>query len=105
MLSPIYPDAQFQLLAEYPANLDRCRRCGNPRKLHGNDGSCRLIIPEERGRAVRLVIAGIVLAALGGASWLLVSTTTANVSSVAAFAALVALILLGGGAAITDRRQ
>jgi hypothetical protein len=112
MLSPTSPDAQFQLAAQYPANLDRCRRCGNPRKLHGADGSCGLTRPAVTGRArrhrdrgARLVTASAVLAALGGATWLLVSTTTANVSSAAAFATLVALILLGGHTALAGRRR
>jgi hypothetical protein len=111
MLSPISPDAQFQLAAQYPANLDRCRRCGDPRKLHGADGSCGLTRPAVAGRAghrdrtARVVTASTVLAALGGATWLLVSTTTANVSSAAAFATLVALILLGGHTALAGRRR
>jgi hypothetical protein len=109
MLSPICADAQFQLTARYPANLDRCRRCGNPRKLHGGDGSCGLgrpagaSRPGRRLRRGRLAATAAVLAALGGATWLLVSTTTANLSSAAAFAALVALILLAGGTAVTGR--
>jgi hypothetical protein len=111
MLSPICADAQFQQTARYPANLDRCRRCGNPRKLHGADGSCGLgrpagaSRPGHRSRRGRLAAAAAVLAALGGATWLLVSTTTANVSSAAAYAALVALILLAGQAALTGRRR
>jgi hypothetical protein len=116
MLSPTAPDAQFQLAAQYPANLDRCRRCGNPRKLHSDDGSCGLILPavvasrvptgwKYRDRAARMIRATAVLGALGGATWLLVSTTTANVSSAAAFAALVALILLAGGTALIDRKR
>jgi hypothetical protein len=111
MLSPISPDAQFQSMAQYPANLDRCRRCGDPRKLHGADGSCGLALPAAAGRAAhrdraaRLITASAVLAALGVATWLLVSTTTANVSSAAAYAALVALILLAGQAALTGRRR
>jgi hypothetical protein len=115
MLSPISSDRQFQLAAHYPANLDRCRRCGNPRKLHGSDGSCGLARPpvaswahgewKYRSRVAWMMTATAVLAALGGATWLLVSTTTANVGSASAFAALVALILLAGGAAVTDRKR
>jgi hypothetical protein len=115
MLSPTFPDAQFQLVGQYPANLDRCRRCGNPRKLHGGDGSCGLARPavappahrgwKYRNRAARMITAAAVLAALGVATWLLVSTTTANVSSASAFAVLVALILLAGGAAVIDHRR
>jgi hypothetical protein len=108
MLSPVAPDTQFQLGAQYPANLDRCRRCGNPRKLHGDDGSCGLALPamvtspaptgwKYRDRTARSIRATAVLGALGGATWLLVSTTTANAGSAAAFAVLVALILLAGG--------
>jgi len=114
MLSPVAPDAQFQLVAQYPANLDRCRRCGNPRKLHGDDGSCGLVLPamvaspvrtgwKYRDRAACMIRTAAVLGALGGATWLLVSTTTANISSVAAFGALVALILLAGGAGYRRR--
>jgi len=115
MPNPISSDAQFQLVAQYPANLDRCRRCGNPRKLHGSDGSCGLARPalaswahgewKYRSRVARMTTAAAVLAALSGATWLLVSTTTANVSSAAAFVALVALILLAGRAAMSDRKR
>jgi hypothetical protein len=105
MLSPISPDTQFQLKASYPANLDRCRRCGYPRKLHGNDGSCGLTFPASRVTPVRLVIPGAMLGAIGVAVWLLVSTTTATISSAAAFAVLVSLILLAGGVALTERRR
>jgi hypothetical protein len=105
MLSPISPDTQFQLKSRYPANLDRCRRCGNPRKLHGNDGSCGLAFPASRVASVPLVIGGAMLGAIGVAIWLLVSTTTATISSAAAFAVLVALILLAGGAALAERRR
>ena len=106
MLSPTSPDPQFQLVAEYPANLDRCRRCGKPRKLHGPDGSCGLAWPTaaRRRRAARLATALAVVAALGGATWLLVSTTTAGISSAAAFSALVSLILLAGGSALTGHK-
>jgi hypothetical protein len=115
MPSPMTSDAQFHLVAQYPANLDRCRRCGNPRKLHGSDGSCGLTRPpvaswahgewKYRSRAAWMITATAVLAALGGATWLLVSTTTANVGSASAFAVLVALILLAGRAAMTDRKH
>jgi hypothetical protein len=115
MLSPISADAQFQQVARYPANLDRCRRCGNPRTLHASDGSCGLAPPpvaswahgewKYRSRAAWMVTAAAVLAALGGATWLLVSTTTANAASASAFAVLVALILLAGRAAISDRKR
>jgi hypothetical protein len=114
MLSPVAPDAQFQLAAQYPANLDRCRRCGNPRKLHGDDGRCGIALPEMvanpaptgwkyRDRAAAAIRAAAVLGALGGATWLLVSTTTANLGSAAAFAVLVTLILLAGGAGYRRR--
>jgi hypothetical protein len=114
MPSPIAPDAQFQLAAQYPANLDRCRRCGNPRKLHGDDGNCGLALPamvvrpartgwKYRDRAAHMIRAAAVLGALGGATWLLVSTTTANIGSAAAFVALVALILLAAGAGYRRR--
>jgi hypothetical protein len=105
MASPTSADPQFQLAARYPANLDRCRRCGNPRQLHGADGSCGLAVPGRSDRAARLAVAAALVAALGGATWLLVSTTTASVSSAAAFGALVSLILLAGLAAFAGRRR
>lgn len=98
-------DTQFQLAADYPANLDRCRRCGNPRKLHGADGACGLTFGERRRRLARGLIAGSVLTAIGVASYLLASSTTGTLSSGAAYAVLVAIILLAGGLAYADHRH
>ena len=98
-------DTQFQLAADYPTNLDRCRRCGNPRKLHGADGACGLTFLERRRRLARVVIAGSVLAAIGVASWLLASSSTGTLSSGAAYAVLVMIILLAGGLAFADRHR
>lgn len=94
-------DSQFQLLARYPGNLDRCRRCGIPRKMHGADGSCNLSL----GAGLRTVlgVAAVALAALAGASWLLASNTHVTAGSVAAFAALVAIIVLAASAAVAGR--
>jgi hypothetical protein len=94
-------DSQFQLLARYPGNLDRCRRCGIPRKMHGADGSCNLSLGAGL-RGVLLVVTG-ALAALAGASWLLASNTDITAGSVLAFATLVAIILLAASAAVAGR--
>lgn len=94
-------DSQFQLLALYPGNLDRCRRCGIPRKMHGADGSCRLSMGTGL-RALLAVVTG-ALAALAGASWLLASNTHITAGSAAAFATLVAIILLAASAAVVSR--
>jgi hypothetical protein len=98
-------DSQFQMIGRYPANLDRCRRCGTPRKMHGADGSCGLTFSMGSEFLARLITAGCVLAALGGAAWLLASTTAITVGSLVAFACLVALILLVSGTAIAGRRR
>jgi hypothetical protein len=94
-------DSQFQLSARYPGNLDHCRRCGIPRKMHGPDGSCRLSL----GTGLRPLLAVVTgaLAALAGASWLLASNTDITAGSAAAFAALVAIILLAASAAVIGR--
>jgi hypothetical protein len=105
MVSPARLDAQFQLRGEHPANLDRCRRCGCPRLLHAADGACGLSFPKHAPRAALAITAAGVLTAIGIATWLLVTTTTANVSSAAAFAALVSLILLVGLAAVAERKR
>jgi hypothetical protein len=105
MLSPTCADAQFQLRAEYPGNLDRCRRCGNPRLLHAADGRCALAFPVRRARTRLLATVAGVLAALGVATWLLVNTATPGISSAAAFVVLISIILLAGGAAVTERRR
>jgi cytochrome bd-type quinol oxidase subunit 2 len=94
-------DSQFQLLARYPGNLDRCRRCGIPRKMHGADGSCGLSLGSGL-RTLLPVVTG-ALAALAGASWLLASNTDITASSAAAFASLVAIILLAASAAVVGR--
>jgi hypothetical protein len=104
-LSPMSADAQFQLAARYPANLDRCRRCGNPRKLHAADGACGLSLPQRRRRLTRAVTAGSVLAALAAASWLLASSSTGTLGSGAAYGVLVGIILLAGGLALADHRR
>jgi hypothetical protein len=95
-------DSQFQMAGRYPGNLDRCRRCGYPRMLHGGDGSCGFNISEVRRLLAVLVIAGGVL---GGATWLLLSNPAIAAGSLAAFAFLVAIITLVIGAAVVAHRN
>jgi hypothetical protein len=95
-------DPQFKLVAAYPANWDRCKRCGAPRKVHGADGSCGLTLGLGRNRA-RLIGAAGTAAALGGAGWLLATAPAIPPATVLAFVCLVAIILFVGGLAITRR--
>jgi len=95
-------DPQFKLVATYPANWDRCKRCGAPRKVHGTDGSCGLTLGLGRSR-VRLLGAGGTAAALGGAGWLLATAPAIPPATVLAFVCLVAIILFVGGLAIAGR--
>ncbi len=96
-------DAQFQLKARYPANLDRCRRCGAPRTLHGDDGSCGLSFSLGSRVLALLVTLGALLALLGSAAWLLATAPAINAASVLAFACLVVLVLAGAALALTRR--
>ncbi|MGD0924417.1 MAG: hypothetical protein ABR926_04405 [Streptosporangiaceae bacterium] len=96
-------DAQFQLKARYPANLDRCRRCGAPRTLHGDDGSCGLSFSLGSRVLALLVTLGGLLALLGSAAWLLATAPAINAASVLAFACLVVLVLAGAALALTRR--
>ncbi len=93
-------DAQFQLKSEYPANLDRCRRCGAPRTLHGADGSCRPSLSLGGKLLARLMTLSVLVAVLAVAVWLLATAPAINLASVLAFACLVALILAGGAIAL-----
>jgi CO dehydrogenase/acetyl-CoA synthase alpha subunit len=102
-MSQISADPQFQLAAAYPANLDRCRRCGNPRKLHGSDGACGIAVAARHGRAELAAVVSGAAAALGVAVWLLVSTTTHDLSSAAAFGLLTVIILMLAGLALGNR--
>ena len=95
-------DAQFQLKAEYPANLDRCRRCGTPRMLHGADGSCRPSIPLGGRVLATLGTLSALVAMLGTAAWLLATAPAINLASVLAFACLVALVLAGAAIALAS---
>jgi hypothetical protein len=95
-------DSQFQMMTRYPANMDRCRRCGNPRKMHNGDGNCGPVFSATSKFLAKLVFAA---GTLAGASWLLASKTAITDGSVAAFACLVALILLASGMALTGRRR
>jgi hypothetical protein len=96
-------DMKFQLQAQYPANLDRCRRCGSPRILHGDDGSCGLsLLPGSRIPALLVTLGGL-LAVLGGAAWLLATSPAMNTASVLAFGGLVVLVLAGAAMALTRR--
>ncbi len=96
-------DAQFQLKAQYPANLDRCRRCGAPRTLHGDDGSCGLSFSLGSRVLALLVTLGGLLALLGSAAWLLATAPAINAASVLAFACLVVLVLAGAALALARR--
>jgi small-conductance mechanosensitive channel len=93
-------DAQFQLTAEYPANLDRCRRCGAPRTLHWADGSCRPSFSLGGKVLALLVTLSVLVAVLALAAWLLATAPAINLASVLAFACLVALVLGGGAIAV-----
>jgi len=94
-------DAQFQLQAQHPANLDRCRRCGAPRILHGDDGSCGLTFSLGSRVLALLVTLGGLLAVIGGAAWLLATSPMINAASVLAFAYLLVLVLAGAALALT----
>jgi hypothetical protein len=96
-------DTQFQLKAQYPANLDRCRRCGAPRTLHGDDGSCGLSFSLGSRVPALLVTLGGLIALLGSAAWLLATAPAINAASVLAFACLVVLVLAGAALAVTRR--
>ena len=96
-------DAQFQLKARYPANLDRCRRCGVPRIMHASDGSCGLSLTlGHRGPSTLVKLSGL-LAVLCGAAWLLATSPAINAGSMLAFAVLV--VLVSAAAAMTLSRR
>ena len=99
-LSLMPTDAQFQLSAKYPANLDRCRRCGSPRTLHWADGSCRPSFSLGGKVLGLLVTLSVLVAVLALAAWLLATAPAVNLASVLAFACLVALVLGGGAIAV-----
>jgi len=93
-------DAQFQLNAEYPANLDRCRRCGTPRTLHWTGGRCRPSFSLGHKVLALLVTLSALVSVLALAAWLLATAPAINLASVLSFACLVALILAGGAVAL-----
>ena len=95
-------DAQFQLKTEYPANLDRCRRCGAPRMLHGTDGSCRPSFSLGGKVLALLMTLSVLVAVLAVAAWLLVTAPAINLASVLAFTCLVALVLGGAALAVSS---
>jgi hypothetical protein len=97
-LMPI--DAQFQLKAEYPTNLDRCRRCGAPRTLHWADGGCRPSLSLGGKVLALLATLSVLVAVLALAAWMLATAPAINLASVLAFACLVALVLAGGATAV-----
>jgi hypothetical protein len=99
-LSLMPTDVQFQLRAEYPANLDRCRRCGAPRTLHWADGSCRPSFSLGGKVLALLVTLSALVAVLALAAWMLATAPAINLASVLAFACLVALVLGGGATAV-----
>jgi cation transport ATPase len=93
-------DAQFQLKSQYPANLDRCRRCGTPRMLHPADGSCRPSFSLGGKVLALLVTLSVLVALLAVAAWLLATAPAINLASVLAFACLVVLVLAGAAMAL-----
>jgi hypothetical protein len=97
-------DTQFQLKAQYPANMDRCRRCGCPRNLHGNDGRCGLSFSLGRGIPRLLITLGGLLFVLTGAAWLLATSPAINAASMLAFACL-AILVCGAAAMALARRD
>ena len=99
-LSLMPTDAQFQLKSQYPANLDRCRRCGAPRTLHWADGSCRPSFSLGSKVLALLVTLSVLVAVLAVAAWLLATAPAVNLASVLAFACLVALVLAGAATAL-----
>lgn len=99
-LSLMPTDAQFQLKSQYPANLDRCRRCGTPRTLHWADGSCRPSFSLGSKVLALLVTLSVLVAVLAVAAWLLATAPAVNLASVLAFACLVALVLAGAATAL-----
>ena len=96
-------DMKFQLQAQYPANLDRCRQCGAPRILHGDDGRCGLPFLPASPIPALLVKLGGLLALLAGAAWLLATSPALNTASVLAFGALAALVFAGAALALSRR--
>ena len=96
-------DAQFQLKAQYPTNLDRCRRCGCPRNLHGNDGSCGLSLSLGRGIPRLLITLGGLLFVITGAAWLLATSPAINAASMLAFACLAILVCGAAALALAPR--
>ena len=96
-------DTQFQLKARYPANLDRCLRCGCPRSLHGNEGRCGLSFSLGRGLPRLLVTLGGPLVVLTGAAWLLATSRAINAASILAFACLVILVCGAAALALAPR--
>ncbi|MGI8448817.1 MAG: hypothetical protein ACR2MP_16895 [Streptosporangiaceae bacterium] len=94
---------QFQLKAQYPANLDRCRRCGCPRSLHGDDGRCGLSFSPGRGIPGLLITLGGLLAVITGAAWLLATSPAINGASMLAFACLAILVCAAAALALAPR--
>ena len=97
-------DAQFQLKDRYPANLDRCRRCGSPRFLHGDDGRCGLSFSLGRGIPGLLITLGGLLVVITGAAWLLATSPAINAASMLAFACLAILVCAVAAVALASRR-
>ncbi len=97
-------DTQFQLKSQYPGNLDRCRRCGCPRSLHGNDGRCSLSFSLGRGMPGLLITLSGLLVVLTGAAWLLATSPAINAASMLAFACL-AILVCAAAALALDRHH
>jgi hypothetical protein len=96
-------DTQFQLKARYPANLDRCRRCGCPRSLHGGDGRCGLSLSLGRGIPGLLITLGGLLVVITGAAWLLATSPAINGASMLAFGCLAILVCAAAAMALAGR--
>jgi hypothetical protein len=96
-------DTQFQLKAQYPANLDRCRRCGCPRNMHGSDGSCGVSLSLGRGIPRLLITLGGLLFVITGAAWLLATSPAINAASMLAFACLAILVCGAAALALAPR--
>jgi hypothetical protein len=94
-------DSQFSRAGQYPGNLDRCRRCGYPRKLHGADQRCGVSVSGTAGFISTLTVASGVLAA---ATWALLKNPAITAGSLAAFAFFVTLIVLMTGVSLAALR-
>jgi hypothetical protein len=91
-MSSAIADAKFIRCTTHPSNLDRCKLCGGQRSAHGADWSCPPGLSQDT-RAV-LFVAGVVLAALGAALWILVGSLSPTLNTLAALALPAGLMLI-----------